>query len=707
MKDPSWERNNLHQRNQLEIANLKDPDGRRLIQQAKMTVKVDSVEQNKLLEQLKDSEERFKRLSEASFEGILIHDLHQNIIDANQRFLDMYGYTLDELRQTSLSELVAPQFRNFVTERIISSFIGAYDAFSMKKDGTVFPVQVHIKEAPLDNRIVRIVAIRDLTEQNELLEQLKASEERFKRLAEVSFEAIAIHQQGKIIDVNQQYLDMFGYTLDEAKKTPGINMIAPQSRELVENMMASRYEGIYEAFGMKKDGTVFPVEIQAKETDLDGQPIRVGAIRDMTEQKRDQEQLKAVFESSLDCILVWDKDYNYLYANQAAIDHVNTTRDKVIGKNIRDGLGHIPEFMNLWMSRVDEVFRTQKTMRVEDAGTVDGRIVYSESVLSPIFYPGGDMFAVSCVYRDITKLKASQGRYKRLSDAAFEAICIHQQGKIYDANIKFTEMFGYTFDELQEMYGIDLFAPQSQDLIKENMESGYEGAYEAFGRKKDGTIFPIEICAKNSTFEGEPARIGAIRDLSEKKEMQRQLVKSEKRYRDLYNNSPAALYRTRISDGKILMCNTALANMIGIDTIEECLQDGFMISESYVDKDRRQQLLDELRKHRQVENFQAQLYRFDGSAMWISISARLFPDKDYLEGIITDITLDKALTKAEKNILNHLMQGKSNKEIARSLRRSVRTVEDHRSHIMRKLNVDNIVDLTRKALEHGIIPDGQ
>ncbi|MHC4289355.1 MAG: hypothetical protein ACYSSK_04755, partial [Planctomycetota bacterium] len=65
MKDPSWERNNLHQRNQLEIANLKDPDGRRLIQQAKMTVKVDSVEQNKLLEQLKDSEERFKRLSEA------------------------------------------------------------------------------------------------------------------------------------------------------------------------------------------------------------------------------------------------------------------------------------------------------------------------------------------------------------------------------------------------------------------------------------------------------------------------------------------------------------------------------------------------------------------------------------------------------------------------------------------------------------------
>jgi len=61
-----------------------------------------------------------------------------------------------------------------------------------------------------------------------------------------------------------------------------------------------------------------------------------------------------------------DRQYNYLYANQAAIDHVGTARDKVIAKNIRDGLGHLPDFMHLWMGRVDRAFATGESFRVED-----------------------------------------------------------------------------------------------------------------------------------------------------------------------------------------------------------------------------------------------------------------------------------------------------------------------------------------------------
>ena len=58
----------------------------------------------------------------------------------------------------------------------------------------------------------------------------------------------------------------------------------------------------------------------------------------------------------------------------------------------------------------------------------------------------------------------------------------------------------------------------------------------------------------------------------------------------------------------------------------------------------------------------------------------------------------KVLTKSDRIVLKHLMQGLSNKEIAKALGRSVRTVEDHRSHIMHKLGTDNIVDLTQKVL---------
>ncbi|MEZ5582777.1 MAG: PAS domain S-box protein [Candidatus Competibacteraceae bacterium] len=129
--------------------------------------------------------------------------------------------------------------------------------------------------------------------------------------------------------------------------------------------------------------------------------------------RQSEERFKAIVESTTDCILVWDQEYNYLYANQAAIDHVGTTRDQVIGKNIRDGLGHIPDFMHLWMSRVDEVFRTQWPLAVEDAVGVGDRMVYSESRLSPIRDVQGRMFAVGVVYRDVSERKQAELELER------------------------------------------------------------------------------------------------------------------------------------------------------------------------------------------------------------------------------------------------------------------------------------------------------
>lgn len=131
------------------------------------------------------------------------------------------------------------------------------------------------------------------------------------------------------------------------------------------------------------------------------------------EARKNEELLRAVFESTSDCILVWDRECNYLFANQAAIDHVGTTRDKVVGKNIRDGLGHIPDFMRLWMSRVDEVFETEKPLRVGDSVRVGDRVVHSESVLSPVRDGGGRMFAVGVVYRDVTERKEAEEELKR------------------------------------------------------------------------------------------------------------------------------------------------------------------------------------------------------------------------------------------------------------------------------------------------------
>lgn len=124
--------------------------------------------------------------------------------------------------------------------------------------------------------------------------------------------------------------------------------------------------------------------------------------------KKNEERFRAIFEATSDCILVWDRNYNYLFANQAAINQVGTTRDKVIGKNIRDGLGHAPDFMKLWMERIDKAFETGETFRVEDTATINNTVVYSESVISPLRNTSGEVFAVGVIYRDVTDRRKAE-----------------------------------------------------------------------------------------------------------------------------------------------------------------------------------------------------------------------------------------------------------------------------------------------------------
>ncbi len=79
------------------------------------------------------------------------------------------------------------------------------------------------------------------------------------------------------------------------------------------------------------------------------------------------------------------------------------------------------------------------------------------------------------------------------------------------------------------------------------------------------------------------------------------------------------------------------------------------------------------------------------------------------ESDLTNILRGKLLTKTEAFILNLILQGRSNKGIAHILHRSVRTIEDHRNHIMRQMDVDNVVDLVKRATALGMVklPQGK
>lgn len=139
---------------------------------------------------------------------------------------------------------------------------------------------------------------RDITTRKQAEEILKESEERFRKFAdEAFFEGIIFLEEGRILDVNQRFATMYGYDMTELIGRDPLETIAPESREKVKRNIQEKYERPYEAIGLRKDGTTFPTEIHAKMILLHGKEIRVASTRDLTQQKRTEEERRS-FEAA-------------------------------------------------------------------------------------------------------------------------------------------------------------------------------------------------------------------------------------------------------------------------------------------------------------------------------------------------------------------------------------------------------------------------
>ncbi|MEW5949611.1 MAG: response regulator [Thermodesulfobacteriota bacterium] len=169
---------------------------------------------------------------------------------------------------------------------------------------------------------------------------------------------------------------------------------------------------------------------------------------------------------------------------------------------------------------------------------------------------------------------------------------------------------------------------------------------------RDGAEIPIDD-------SGAPIRdargdiIGVVlvfRDIRERRKAERDLQESERRYRGLYETAMVGLYRSRISDGKIIMANQLAADILGYSSIEG-LTTEFVFGERY-SPERRTELLRKLEECGMVSDFEIQVTRKDGEKIDLIITARAYPEDGYIEGAMIDITdkkhLETQLLQAQK-----------------------------------------------------------
>lgn len=119
---------------------------------------------------------------------------------------------------------------------------------------------------------------------------LQESRTRYRSLSHAAFESIIIHKQGIIVDTNQAAEDLFGYSRSEFDGMHIREIIVPEYYPAVDEYVRNDFEGPYESLFLKKDGSTFPVEVQARVSQSDGEQVRFAVVRDITFRKQAEQR---------------------------------------------------------------------------------------------------------------------------------------------------------------------------------------------------------------------------------------------------------------------------------------------------------------------------------------------------------------------------------------------------------------------------------
>jgi PAS domain S-box-containing protein len=247
--------------------------------------------------QIRISEERLRRLAAISFDTI-IEVRNGKISYISEAHARNYGYRVDELIGSEMTKLIAPEYIGIFNQRAAGNVGGLFEAVHVRKDGTRFSVEVVAEVYRRGDEVVRAVAIRDITEQKRADAQIRNSEERLRHLAGVSFDTIMESIDGKVTYVTEAGAAKYGCTVEEFLGADISRYVAPERVEEVRHRITADTAGLFESVHMRKDGTCFPVEVTAEVYRRGDQSVRVSAIRDITERKRVDEQLRAAKENA-------------------------------------------------------------------------------------------------------------------------------------------------------------------------------------------------------------------------------------------------------------------------------------------------------------------------------------------------------------------------------------------------------------------------
>ncbi|MCF6239863.1 MAG: PAS domain S-box protein [Bacteroidales bacterium] len=246
------------------------------------------------------------------------------------------------------------------------------------------------------------IVASDISDWKKAEQALKESEERYQSLSDATNEAILLSYKGQCFNQNKSAEKLFGYTLDEAVGKQISEWVTPKYHELTISNILSNYEKSYEVTAVRKDGSTFPAEIQIKKAFFKGKEIRITALRDISQKKKVEDELKLAKEKAET-------------ASRAKSEFLAN-----ISHEIRTPMNSILGFSELLLNKINNP--------------------QYKSYLSSILTSGKSLISLINNILDISKLEANKLEIKKepvIIKTIFEKIEKDFQQKIDNKNLKF------------------------------------------------------------------------------------------------------------------------------------------------------------------------------------------------------------------------------------------------------------------------------
>jgi len=412
----------------------------------------------------------------------------------------------------------------------------------------------------IKNKLVRLAQVvkRELAEaqmrreRKQSEEELRESEERYRCLVEVSPDTVAVHANGKIVYINPAGIKLLrAHDRSELIDKPVLDIVHPDYKELVrQRVMGAIEQGKAQPMTEEKflclDGTVIDVEVVSVPTIFKGMKAVQVVARNITDRKLVVEVLRhseEMFRGVISAVpvgigIVSNREVQWV--NDSLLHLIGRQKEEIIKKNARIFYSSDEMYDQVGKQFYDDLREKGRAHIEVDWQHKDGSILniyLTGGAVDQQDISRGIVFAaldISERKRAEVELKESEERYRRLVEFSPDAIVVHSEGKIRYVNPAALTLLGAT--DASELIGkpfLDIIHSDYRDsvhqqiitLMKEDLALPLT---EQKFIRLDGSIVDVEVAAMPIVYKEKSAMQLVVRDISEQKKLQSQLLQTQK-----------------------------------------------------------------------------------------------------------------------------------------------------------------------------------